>query len=504
MKKINLLILGLMLSTSLVYAQNNLKVYYGLLHAHTMLSDGSGTPEDAYRMAKAAGLNFFAVTEHNHDKAESSAEERKDGVLIATNNSLYNGTANVMVTRKWKGTDGQQHTETISVKPLIKAAKDATTANFLALYGQEFSTISSGNHVNVIGLPEVIKVPNGNFKAFFDLLKNYESTTGIRAVVQMNHPDVHNDLFYTGTKSDVTKNMFNDYGIDATDIGPDFKDLVKVNGQYTHLIELLTGPALSDVPKKYDVLEDDYFFYLTQGFRVSPSAGQDNHYKTWGTITDARIGVLSASLAEKDILDAIRQNRTFATQDKNLKVTLQVNGSLMGSSINAPVESELKFNVAVSDADEPNAKYDIEIIGGKIHPQLSTQATEWKAKDAVLMKKSGVTAGNITLNGVFANAEPSFYYARVTQTGKDQAWTSPVWVNGNAQISNLALAPATLIATPVEATFYWTASASSHVYHKKGCKSVDLISAENLRSGDTPPEGRTLHNCIIQSDNNEP
>src|SRR5437867_4478373 len=47
-------------------AAESLKVFYGLLHAHTFFSDGQGTPEEAFQAAKAAGLDFFAVTPHNH------------------------------------------------------------------------------------------------------------------------------------------------------------------------------------------------------------------------------------------------------------------------------------------------------------------------------------------------------------------------------------------------------------------------------------------------------
>src|SRR5262245_14254422 len=68
-------------------------VYFGNLHSHTSYSDGSGTPEDAYRHARfEAHLDFLAITEHNHDKAEQgAAADRRDGILIATNHDLYNG-----------------------------------------------------------------------------------------------------------------------------------------------------------------------------------------------------------------------------------------------------------------------------------------------------------------------------------------------------------------------------------------------------------------------------
>ncbi|MFS8071033.1 MAG: PHP domain-containing protein, partial [Byssovorax sp.] len=41
-------------------------VYYGYLHSHTERSDGSGSPAQAYAAAKAAGLDFFSVTDHDY------------------------------------------------------------------------------------------------------------------------------------------------------------------------------------------------------------------------------------------------------------------------------------------------------------------------------------------------------------------------------------------------------------------------------------------------------
>lgn len=126
-------------------AQN---VYFGNLHAHTRYSDGSGLPSEAFAMAKGAGLDFFAVTEHNHDKAELGAKDRTDGVLIATKHSLYDGA------------------DAASLKSAAaKASKDGV---FVALYGQEYSTIGSGNHINVLDAPGVIDAKSGKFDALMD------------------------------------------------------------------------------------------------------------------------------------------------------------------------------------------------------------------------------------------------------------------------------------------------------------------------------------------------
>lgn len=458
------------------------KVYYGLLHAHTLLSDGSGTPAEAYAMAKANGLHFFAVTEHNHDAAEAGAKDRTDGVQIATQPELYNGNGMVSVTRNWKQ-GGTMRTETISVKPLIKAAKDASTANFVGLYGQEFSTISSSNHVNVLGIDELLTIENGDFASLVSKLKSFPTAP----VVQLNHPDVAMDLFYHGNKTATRKKMFNDYGIDPGDLGPHFKDLIAALDPFAHLIEVLSGPALSATVEddfQYDAHENDYFFYLKQGFHLSPSVGQDNHYKTWGSITDARVGLIATSLSAASITEAFRLNRTFATEDKNLKVILYINGQLMGSSIQAEEESELNIQVLVEDADEPDSEYEISIYGADTEAELSTEAVNWKAKDGLLETIEVSKNGVYTIRGIFAVKAPSFFYARIVQNSTDDAWTAPVWVN-----EETPAAPATL--------FYWTSNTSSKVYHVAGCHSVGRIKPANLQSGSTPPPGRTLHECIV-------
>lgn len=43
---------------------DNLNIYLGDLHSHTIYSDGRGTPLEAYNTARARGLDFFGLSEH--------------------------------------------------------------------------------------------------------------------------------------------------------------------------------------------------------------------------------------------------------------------------------------------------------------------------------------------------------------------------------------------------------------------------------------------------------
>jgi hypothetical protein len=70
------------------------QVFFGNLHSHTSFSDGSGLPQAAYAHARDVGLDFLAVTEHNHAAAEDSPKNndpRKDGILIGKDHTLYVG-----------------------------------------------------------------------------------------------------------------------------------------------------------------------------------------------------------------------------------------------------------------------------------------------------------------------------------------------------------------------------------------------------------------------------
>ena len=53
----------------------------GVVHVHTTLSDGGGTPEEVIRAAKATGLAFLGITDHNNLDAKPF-EGYQDGVLV--------------------------------------------------------------------------------------------------------------------------------------------------------------------------------------------------------------------------------------------------------------------------------------------------------------------------------------------------------------------------------------------------------------------------------------
>jgi hypothetical protein len=59
----------------------------GVVHVHTTLSDGSGTPDDVVRAARAAGAKFVVITDHNNVDVRSF-EGYHDGVLVIAGSEI--------------------------------------------------------------------------------------------------------------------------------------------------------------------------------------------------------------------------------------------------------------------------------------------------------------------------------------------------------------------------------------------------------------------------------
>ena len=450
--------------SSWTYCQDTCRVYFGLLHAHTSYSDGLGTPEEAFKHARdKARLHFFAVTEHNHAKAEAGIgnkrpedKERKDGVSIANQPELYSGPV---------------------TKSLIKAAERLTTdGKFVALYGQEFSTISSGNHVNVFEVNTVIDVDNGEYAQLYEeWLTEHKDSLGEPALVQFNHPDYRADLENEHTKP---SERFNDYGFD--DYGRDFDKLVLHSSPYVRLIEIISGPAL-DIGTFNTISsrirhEKDYWFYLSKGFKVAPTAGQDNHYRTWGTITRARTGVWAEALNRKGILSALKQRRVFASEDENLEVKLQANDHWMGEVISAAGPMNLKFSIELRDPDEAGAEYKVLLYGGSIGGEMVTDPLE---------EKDLTGDGKVEFDGYRYESGQVFYFVKVVQTtghGEDLAWSAPVWIVPSDGLPGAA---------PAKARYVY--SRLSKVYHYPECEDARRIKLENRVETEAKPEGRRLH-----------
>jgi hypothetical protein len=440
-----LLIISFLLSGQIIFAQEQ-RVFFGNLHSHTSYSDGSGTPREAYVYARDTALiDFLALTEHNH--AEALGDDR---IGIATNNALYKGAA---------------------ATSLISTANALTrNGRFVALYGQEFSTISSGNHVNVFDVGEVINLPKGRFDLLMDFLRTNRDSSGQPAIIMFNHPE--NSLTI----------LSKEYGLD--DFNGEIDRWITNMGTHARLIQMINGPGMNSAVNANSASpdEDAYLKYLNVGYKLAPTADQDNHKRNWGNATHARTAVVAAALTKADVLGALRSRHVYATEDKNLSVVIKVNNRLLGDVVTPlPPAGELNITYSITDADEPSAEYEIQVwrdaVGGQFARMVSSVT---------------VPGGTGTMEDVAFSGEPQYFFFKLIQRNEDgdadRVWTAPIWFENQSQPAD------TDPTVPVDNVSRFVASRRSEVFHvSDDCLDARQIKDGNRIRGAAARAGRRLH-----------
>ena len=255
-----------------VEADGGWNLYFGLLHAHTDLSDGLGTVEEAFQYAaQVEGLDFFAVTDHSNsfDNAENGA--------IASE-----GTA---ISAAW--TRGKA------------AAAAVTTGDFVGIFGYEMTWTEDMvlGHMNTFATSgwQTRNQPGmDDLEGYYEIL-----TTAPDSISQFNHPSHSYGNF--------------DY----------FSHYDPAYDQVIHLMEV----GWEGGNTAYDL----YPQALDQGWHVAPTIGQNNHKGSWGDADTGRTVLLSKNLTEDSLYDAMRNHRVYATEDADLEILYTLNGQIMGS-----------------------------------------------------------------------------------------------------------------------------------------------------------------------------
>ena len=330
-------------------------LYFGQLHAHTDISNGAGSVEEAFQYASQVdGLDFFAVTDHSDsfDNADMGAIDA-DGADISAD---------------WAA--GKQ------------AAASVTNGDFVGLFGFEMTWPEDKQlgHISTFNTPGWQTRDQEAFTNVTAALENYykalASVPG--SVSQFNHPDtVHGDF-----------ERFDHY-----------------SPQYDAAVSLL------EVAGEDGVVDCEYYdLALDEGWHVAPTNNQNNHDGQWGDASGARTVVLAKSLTEEALYAAMKDRRVYATQDSDLAIFYELNGTVMGSIL--PKSEEAEITVFLSDpTDEAIGNVEVVTDGG-----------------AVLVSEYVETPSQVL--ELSASGGHSYYYLRITQPDGDVAVTAPVWMDG--------------------------------------------------------------------------
>lgn len=334
-------------------------LYFGQLHAHTDISNGAGSVEEAFQYASQVdGLDFFAVTDHSDsfDNADMGAIDA-DGADISAD---------------WAA--GKQ------------AAASVTNGDFVGLFGFEMTWPEDKQlgHISTFNTPGWQTRDQADFENVPTALENYyKALTAVPgSVSQFNHPDtVHGDF-----------ERFDHY-----------------SPQYDAAVSLL------EVAGEDGVVDCEYYdLALDKGWHVAPTNNQNNHKGQWGDASDARTVVLAKDLTEESLYAAMKDRRVYATQDSDLAIYYELNGTVMGSII--PKSENAAVTVFLSDpTDEAIGSVEVVTDGGAV---LVSEYVETPSQVLELPASGG----------------RSYYYLRITQPDGDVAVTAPVWMDGHDDI----------------------------------------------------------------------
>ncbi len=302
-----LLVFGLLTGLYSFSHAQPLNFYYGNIHSHTGYSDGNSTNNAVYATAKScyqyaqgsANINYFGISEHNHNQAGMSKP------------NFYKG----------------------------KLEADSINQNgvFTSLSGMEYGIISRGGHVVVYGIDSLIGWEPGNYDI-------YNDTSDYAGLFQKVVAHSYNNAFaYLAHMST------GDYGNIAG---------VPYNAVWDSAIvgmAIRSGPAFSTNTTYSNPSTSTYFArfqeMLRAGYHVAPGIDQDNHNITFGRMTNGRTVVLSDSLTRTAIMRAFHKRRFYASDDANAKVTYTLNGNAMGSITQGTANATLSISVSDADAE---------------------------------------------------------------------------------------------------------------------------------------------------------
>jgi len=339
--------------------------YFGQLHSHTNYSDGQGTPEDAYKWAKeTAKADFFAVTDHSN-----SLDNDTSATLI-----------NASTSTEWKNLH-------------LTADKYNQDGKFAAIAGYEMTWSGSTGgwgHMNTFNTEGFLSRNSKIGGKAVDLQMYYNELKKVpQSISQLNHP---------GT----TFGDFGDYGYYDPQVDKVVTLIEVGNGE---------GPIRGS---GYFPSYNEYTRALDKGWHLAPTNNQDNHKGNWITSNNARTVVLANELSRESVYDALRNMRTYASEDNNLRVMYKANNQVMGSFLSNPKSIDINIDITDPDVIDKIGKVSIIANGGVV---VASKTFD-----------SNIASWNLSLNPQY-----SYYYVRVDQADKDIAVTAPVWT-GQAQM----------------------------------------------------------------------
>ena len=383
--------------------------WFGSEHAHTGMDGDDGatgaTAATAFAYAKnLPHLQYYIISPHVH--------QSRTGI------SLYSDT---------------------TYNTIRSSATSATTPSFIAIAGQEVSTISTGGHWNLFNASALVGTdhPDGDWNDADDY---YDHVAGLGAAgediaAQFNHPTTGD----FGDRYAATAAPY--FGTIAVTTGPTGSTKKDFSDNGSNLEYNTTNP-----------LENLWAHYLGLGWKLSPAADQDNHQATWGASSSEYTVIVRAkgtTLSQANVLKGMRDHMTYATEDPNMQIGFLANGWSMGQTIGGA--SNVAFTVWWNNPSATICNNNVPVCVTEPANDAIQNIWIYKNSFGTVGDSVGANAGNFvahfspnTVSGTWNVTLPAavgdwfvvkfqdtYTFASDPTTGrttsKDLTWSAPVW-----------------------------------------------------------------------------
>lgn len=338
--------------------------FTGEFHAHTEVSDGVQTPEDAFaHVAENSDADFFTLSEHD---------------------VLYDRRNSDDFTTDWRDAVSDEWRYLHEVSDAFNAAQD----DLVTIPAEEITWYDTSGHMNLFntdwfttarseGDSLSFGAATGDLK--YDLPTFYARLKqDPEAIAQFNHPD-------PAGKGDFAAFAHLDREVD------DRIDLIEV---------------------KNAVNLAQFQIALDKGWHLAPVWNGDEHGATWVTGDESLTGVWATSKSRDGVYQAMRERSMYSTQDRNTVLEYGVNGRLMGSVLPADTAT-VALDIGLTDPDGADAFTSVQVRtnGG-----------------AVAYEAPAVSGRSVRVAHELAAADGDYFYIVATQADGDTVVSAPVWV----------------------------------------------------------------------------
>jgi hypothetical protein len=346
----------------------------GDLHNHSVLSDGRGEPEAAFRQMRDAGLDVAALTDH-----ASIPRGRRDDLGL----HQYPDAEALAVARMMpRSFDEEAWLRTGELAEGFDAP-----GTFTALRGFEWTEPWLG-HVNVWFSDAWIDVDTpGSMAGLFAFLAEHEP----KALFGYNHPG-------------------------------------REGGRHE---EFALPPDPAELPARMVALEafnraDDYLFglggarsalvaCLDAGWRPGLIGCSDEHGSSFGLAGRGRTGIWVHDHSREGVREALTARRTFATREVGLRLDATLDGVRMGASITSGA-AELALDLAGSSYEGRAVELQVLVSG---------DAAGGTSPEAAVIQRIPAVVGEVTRGRVDVPPDAGWVLLRVADPARGYGHPAP-------------------------------------------------------------------------------